>query len=34
MTIDPIYEYDFSPTPEKTEDDRDEDYYWLNGGTK
>lgn len=34
VTIDPIYEYDFSPTPEKTEDDRDEDYYWLNGGTK
>ena len=32
VTIDPIYLYDTSPAPEKTEHDSDEDFYWLEGG--
>lgn len=32
VTIDPIYLYDTSPAPEKTEHDKDEDFYWLEGG--
>ena len=32
VTIDPIYEYDESPIPEKTENDNTEDFFWFNGG--
>lgn len=32
VTIDPVYEYDNSPAPEKTESDKDTDFYWLEGG--
>lgn len=32
VSIDPIYKYDLTPAPEKTEQDKDEDYFWLNGG--
>lgn len=32
VTIDPIYEYDLTPAPEKQEGDSDEDFYWLNNG--
>ena len=32
VTVDPIYTYDLSPTPEKTEEDDPKDFYWLNGG--
>ena len=32
VTLDPVYIRDESPPPEKTEDDSDEDFFWLNGG--
>ena len=32
VTVDPIYEYDNSPSPEKTESDSEEDFFWLQGG--
>lgn len=32
VTLDPMYTKDENPVPEKTEDDSDEDFYWLNGG--
>ena len=32
VTIDPIYEFDLTPPPEKQEGDTDEDFFWLNGG--
>lgn len=32
VTVDPIYEYDLTPAPEKTELDNDEDFYWLERG--
>ena len=32
VTVDPIYTYDLSPAPEKTEEDDPKDFYWLNGG--
>ena len=31
VTIDPIYEFDKAPAPEKQETDNDEDFYWLEG---
>lgn len=34
VTIDPIYEYDLSLTPEKTDKDEDKDFFWFNGGVQ
>ena len=34
VSVDPIYEYDTSPIPEKTEEDSDADFFWLNGGVE
>lgn len=32
VTIDPIYEYDLTPAPKKEESDKEEDFFWFNGG--
>ena len=32
VTVDPIYEYDLTPAPEKTAQDTDEEFYWLEQG--
>lgn len=32
VSIDPTYEYDLTPMPEKTEEDSDSDFYWATGG--
>lgn len=32
VTVDPIYEYDLTPAPEKTSSDTDEEFYWLEQG--
>ena len=32
VTIDPIYEFDLTPPPQKEENDNEEDYFWLQGG--
>lgn len=32
VSIDPVYEFDLTPAPEKTPSDSDEDFYWLEGG--
>ena len=32
VTVDPVYLRDNTPAPEKTEDDSEEEFYWLNGG--
>lgn len=32
VTIDPVYEYDLTPAPERTESDNPEEFFWLNGG--
>lgn len=32
VSIDPIYLYDNTPAPTKTEEDQPEDFYWLEGG--
>ena len=32
VSIDPIYLYDNTPAPTKTEEDQAEDFYWLEGG--
>lgn len=32
VTIDPVYEYDLSAPPEKTQADEDEDFFWFKGG--
>ena len=32
VTIDPVYEYDLSAPPEKTPQDSDTDFYWLDKG--
>lgn len=32
VTLDPVYERDKSPIPIPTEDDNENEYYWLNGG--
>ena len=35
VSVDPQYLRDHSPTPVQTEEDKDEDFYWLNrGGTE
>ena len=32
VTIDPTYEYDLSEPPEQDIGDKEEDYFWFNGG--
>ena len=32
VTVDPIYIYDNSPEPVQTPEDKEEDFFWLNGG--
>lgn len=32
VSVDPIYEFDLTPAPEKTEEDSDEEFFWLQGG--
>ena len=34
VSVDPIYEFDLTPPPEKTEEDSDENFFWLNGGSE
>lgn len=34
VSVDPTYEYDLTPPPEKTEQDLEEDFYWFNGGAE
>ena len=34
VSIDPVYEFDLTPVPEKTTNDKDEDFFWLEGGQK
>lgn len=31
VSIDPTYKYDLTPAPVKTEEDLEEEYYWLEG---
>lgn len=32
VSIDPVYEYDLTPPPVKTDSESEEDYFWFNGG--
>ena len=32
VSIDPVYLYDTTPAPEKTPEDIEEDFFWLQGG--
>ena len=32
VTIDPVYEFDLTPPPEKTENSDAEEFFWFNGG--
>lgn len=32
VTIDPVYEFDITPSPEQKPEDEDEDFFWLKGG--
>lgn len=32
VSIDPIYEFDLTPPPVKSDKDDEEDFFWLNGG--
>ena len=34
VSVDPTYEYDLTPPPEKNESDNDEDFYWFEGGAE
>lgn len=34
VSVDPTYEYDLTPPPEKNEGDDDEDFYWFEGGAE
>lgn len=34
VSVDPTYEYDLTPPPEKSETDNDEDFYWFEGGSE
>ena len=34
VSVDPTYEYDLTPPPEKSETDNDEDFYWFEGGAE
>lgn len=32
VTIDPVYEYDLTPAPQKGPESKDEDFFWFQGG--
>ena len=32
VTIDPVYEYDLTPPPEKEQGDNNSDFFWFKGG--
>lgn len=32
VTVDPTFEYDLTPFPEKTPEDNEDEYFWDNGG--
>ena len=32
VTIDPVYEFDLTPAPEPTEEDKAEEFFWITGG--
>ena len=32
VSVDPVYEYDLTPPPQKQQGDNDKDFFWLNGG--
>ena len=32
VSVDPVYEYDLTPPPAKTDSESEEDYFWFNGG--
>lgn len=32
VTVDPVYEFDLTPKPERTSEDKKEDFFWLEGG--
>lgn len=32
VSVDPVYEYDLTPPPVKTDSESEEDYFWFNGG--
>lgn len=34
VSLDPVYERDLTPAPEKTEEDSDDDFFWLDGGAE
>ena len=34
VSLDPVYERDLTPAPEKTEGDNDNDFFWLDGGAE
>jgi hypothetical protein len=34
VTVDPIYEFDLSAPPEQGAQDKDEDFFWINGSVK
>lgn len=32
VTVDPTYEYDFTPAPQQQPGDSEDEFFWLNGG--
>lgn len=34
VSVDPVYERDLSPAPQKQETDDDSDFYWFDGGVE
>ena len=34
VSVDPIYEFDLTPPPEKTEQDEEDEFFWFNGGNE
>ena len=32
VSVDPVYEYNLTPPPVKTDSESEEDYFWFNGG--
>jgi hypothetical protein len=34
VSVDPIYEFDLTPPPEKQASDDPDDFFWFNGGVE
>ena len=34
VSVDPIYEFDLTPPPEKTAQDEEDEFFWFNGGNE